>query len=87
MGTISMQLSDFTANLHYEDLPPEVVERVRLHSLDIIGVCLLGARMNFAKILRAVATFSGGAPESTLIGSGGLKLPAPLATLYNGGLG
>jgi len=86
MGTISMQLSDFTANLHYEDLPPEVVERVRLHSLDIIGVCLLGARMDFAKILRAVATFSGGAPESTLIGSGGLKLPAPLATLYNGGL-
>jgi 2-methylcitrate dehydratase PrpD len=86
MRTLSEQLANFATSLQYEDLPPEVVERVRLHSLDIIGVCLLGARMDFAKILRAVVTFSSGAPESTLIGSGDLKLPAPLATLYNGGL-
>ncbi len=86
MSTISERLADFTSNMRYEDLPSEVVERVRLHSLDLVGVCLLGARMEFAKILRAIVTLSGGAPESTLVGSGGLKLPAPLATLYNGGL-
>jgi 2-methylcitrate dehydratase PrpD len=86
IATLSEQLARFTADLRYEDLPPEVVERVRLHTLDILGVCLLGAPMDFARILRSVAGASGGAPESTLIGGGGLKLPAPLATLYNGGL-
>lgn len=85
-GTISEQLAGFAAELRYEDLPPAVVERVRLHTLDIVGICLLGAPMDFARILRAVAGASGGAPESTLIGGGGLKLPAPLAALYNGGL-
>ncbi len=85
-GTLSEQLARFAAELRYEDLPAEVVERVRLHTLDIVGVCLLGAPMDFARILRAVAGASGGAPESTLIGSGGLKLPAPLAALHNGGL-
>jgi 2-methylcitrate dehydratase PrpD len=85
-GTLSEQLARFAADLRYEDLPPETVERVRLHTLDIIGVCLLGAPMEFARILRTVAGASGGAPESTLIGSGGMKLPAPQATLHNGGL-
>lgn len=85
-GTLSEQLARFAADLRYEDIPLEVVERVRLHTLDIVGVCLLGAPMDFARILRSVAGASGGAPESTLIGSGGMKLPAPQATLYNGGL-
>ncbi|MBC7803029.1 MAG: MmgE/PrpD family protein [Candidatus Parcubacteria bacterium] len=85
-GTLSEQLACFAADLRYEDLPAQVVERVRLHTLDILGVCLVGAPMEFARILRSVAGESGGASESTLIGSGGLKLPAPLATLYNGGL-
>jgi 2-methylcitrate dehydratase PrpD len=83
---VSEELARFAAALRYEDLPAEVVERVRLHTLDILGVCLLGAPMEFARILREVATASGGNPESTLIGSGGVKLPAPLAALYNGGL-
>ncbi len=73
-GTISEQLAAFTANLRYEDLPLEVVERIRLHTLDIIGVCLLGVHMEFAKILRATVTYSGGTTESTLIACGGLKL-------------
>lgn len=84
--TLSEELARFAADLRYEDIPLEVVERVRLHTLDIVGVCLLGAPMDFARILRSVAGASGGAPESTLIGSGGMKLPAPQATLYNGGL-
>ena len=76
-GSLSEQVARFAAELRYEDLPAEVIERVRLHTLDIVGVCLLGAPMDFARILRAVAGASGGAPESTLIGSGGLKCPPP----------
>jgi len=85
-GTLSEQLAGFAAGPALRRYPPEVVARVRLHTLDIIGVCLLGAPMEFARILRAVASASGGAPESTLMGCGGLKLPATQATRYNGGL-
>ena len=86
MSTLARQLARFASDLRYEDLPADVIERVRLHALDLIGVCLLGAPMPFAHILRATLAQSGGAPEATLIGSGGLKLPSPSATLYNGGL-
>jgi 2-methylcitrate dehydratase PrpD len=86
MNTISEKLAAFTANLRYEDLPPEVIEHVCFHTLDIIGVCLLCAQMDFANILRSTVIHSGGAAESTLIGCGGLKLQAPVATLFNGGL-
>lgn len=84
--TLSEELAEFAAALRYEQLPPEVVERVRLHALDLVGVCLLGAPMDFARILRELAGTSGGTAESTLLGSGGLRLPAPAAALYNGGL-
>lgn len=63
-----------------------VVERVRLHAMDLIGVCLLGAPMPFAGILKSVVGAGGGVAESTLLGCGGLKLPATAAALYNGGL-
>ncbi len=86
MSTLSEQLADFGAALRFEDLPAAVVERVRLHATDLIGVCLLGAPMPFAGILKGVAQASGGPAESTLLGSGGLKLSATAATLYNGGL-
>ncbi len=85
-GTLSEQLAGFAAKLRFEDLPEPVIERVRLHAMDLIGVCLLGAPMPFAAILRTVASADGGHAESTLLGSGGIKLPAGAATLYNGGL-
>ena len=86
MSTLSEELVSFTLDLQYDELPAEVVERIRLHSLDLIGVCLLGAPMNFSAMLRSTVALGGGVPESTLIGGKGLKLPAPSATWYNGGL-
>ena len=66
MPTLSEELAGFTAALRFEDIPPTVIERVRLHALDLLGVCLLGAPMDFARILRAVAGASGGAPASRI---------------------
>src|SRR5687767_13729260 len=83
--TLSEELAGFAAGLRYEALPAAVVERVRLHALDILGVCLAGAPLEFATILRKIA-FEKNNPESTLLGSGGLKASASAATLYNGGL-
>src|SRR5688500_10430700 len=83
--TLSEELAGFTAGLRYEALPAAVVERVRLHALDIIGVCLAGAPLEFAAILRKMVAEES-PPESTLLGSAGMKASAKAATLYNGGL-
>lgn len=85
-GTLSEQLAGFAVNLRFESLPEAVIERVRLHAMDLIGVCLLGAPMPFAAILRTLVSADGGPAQSSLLGSGGIKLPAGAATLYNGGL-
>jgi 2-methylcitrate dehydratase PrpD len=83
--TLSEELAQFAAGLRYEALPAAVVERVRLHALDILGVCLAGARLEFAGILRNVVVQESHG-ESTLLGAGGIKASATAATLYNGGL-
>jgi 2-methylcitrate dehydratase PrpD len=83
--TLSEELAGFAAGLRYEALPAAVVERVRLHALDVLGVCLAGAKLEFATILKNIA-FEKSNTESTLLGSGGLKASASAATLYNGGL-
>ncbi|TAK82586.1 MAG: MmgE/PrpD family protein [Betaproteobacteria bacterium] len=83
--TLSEELAGFAAALRYEDLPASVVERVRLHALDIVGVCLAGAQLEFAAILKRLASNEKN-PESTLLGSGGMRASASAATLYNGGL-
>lgn len=83
--TLSEELAGFAADLRYESLDPAVVRRVHLHALDIIGVCLAGAPLGFAAILRTVLGKEGG-PEASLLGSGGLKAAVAAATIYNGGL-
>jgi 2-methylcitrate dehydratase PrpD len=83
---LAEELAGFVADLRYEDLPPAVVEHLQLHTLDLIGVCLLGARMPFADMLHATVTQQGGHAESSIIARGGERLPAPLAAFFLGGV-
>lgn len=84
--TLAEALAVFVAELRYEDLPRDVVQRLQLHTLDLLGVCLLGARMPFADMLYATVTKQGGIAESALTGRGGVRLPASLAALFIGGV-
>jgi 2-methylcitrate dehydratase PrpD len=84
--TLGEALAAFAADLRYEDLLPALVARLQLHTLDLLGVCLVGARMPFADMLHATVAQSGGVEESTLTGRGGVRLPAPSAALFIGGV-
>ena len=79
-------LAAFAFDLRYEDVPAEVIERLQLHILDLLGVCLVGARMPFADMLHATIAQEGGVAESTLIGRRSARLPAPSAAFFAGGL-
>lgn len=84
--TLSEQLASFVSDLRYEDIPASVVERLQLQILDLVGVCLVGARMPFADMLHATIAQAGGVGESTLIGRASGRLPAPAAAFFSGGL-
>jgi 2-methylcitrate dehydratase PrpD len=84
--TLGETLADFAFDLRFEDLPAAVVERLQLHILDLVGVCLVGARMPFADMLHATISQAGGIEESTAIGRSARRLPAPAAAFFAGGI-
>lgn len=93
--TVSQDLARFAADLRFADLPAPVVDRVKRHLLDLLGVALAATVEPFAaQAQSAVATLAWGgasAPPSTaqqrrpstVIGSP-FSLPAPWAALVNG---
>ena len=72
------------ANTRFEDLPASVVEAAKASILDTLGCVLAGTPCDDVVAIRRVATGWGGQACSTLIGSGGIKVPAASAVLGNG---
>ena len=76
-------LADYVSRLRYEDVPAEVLERLKLLMLDAVGCGLYGARLEWSRIL--LDTLSG-VDETRKVGVWGTSraLSAPHAALVNG---
>jgi 2-methylcitrate dehydratase PrpD len=78
-------IAEFISHLKYEDIPAEVIARIKLLILDAFGCALYGSDLEWSRILRATlakldttkACRVWGTPE---------RLSAPHATLINGTL-
>jgi aconitate decarboxylase len=77
------QLAEFAAGLAYADIPPGVVERVKLLALDTLGCGLLGATLPWSRRLRETleATES---PGKALVWGTENRFSAPSAAMANG---
>jgi 2-methylcitrate dehydratase PrpD len=64
------RLAAFAAGLRIEDIPADVVEQIKLHVLDGIGVCLHGSRLPWTRHVADVAMAEQCAPVATLWGTG-----------------
>ena len=84
--TYTQTLSEYAANLKYEDIPPEVVERAKMILLQTLGVTL-GAKGTpiYKKALRMAKEANGGAGGATTMWGTGEKLSAINAALALGG--
>jgi 2-methylcitrate dehydratase PrpD len=82
---VSLKLSEYVAGLRYEDLPTEVVQRVKTSTLDTIGCMIMGSRIPLGPIIIRTVRDLGGVPESTVV-TGGFKTSCVNATLANGTL-
>jgi len=78
-------IAQFVSGLRYEDIPAEVIARIKLLMLDSFGCALYGTGLEWSRILRttlaAVDTTSGCRVWGT-----GERLSAPHAALVNGTL-
>jgi 2-methylcitrate dehydratase PrpD len=84
--TVARCYARFVLGLSLDDLPAPVVTRAALLALDILGGCLAASRQDFGRAVLRAAERLGGAPESTLIGGGTVKVGAANAVLANGTL-
>lgn len=81
--TLARQLAQRTAQIRYEDLPPEVVQACRTAVLDTLGVMLAGSLEQAPRIVEATLQLRAGEGPCLLIG--GEKRVRPLdAALVNG---
>lgn len=86
MPTESESLAAFATALRFEALPQAVVDKITLHTLDLLGVALAAVPTDFGgAVLRAVRALSEGG-TATVVGSRE-PLPPPWAALVNGTLG
>jgi len=79
-------LARYAAQLRYEDIPAEAVDRMKTSLLDSIGCCLYGATLPWTQRVQALAEAEQAAPVASLWGSG-RKTSIANAVLINGTAG
>lgn len=81
INNIKKDLAEFAVNLKYDDMPKDVVEKIKLILLDSIG-CALGSYITYrSRIALEFALESGGNPQTSIIGD--FKTSCALATFAN----
>lgn len=80
------KLAAFGAALDFEQLPPHVVDHLKLCILDGLGCILHGAALPWTARVAAMVAADGGAPEATAFGLDA-RVPAAAAALVNGTAG
>jgi len=81
--TQAQHLAEFAERLKFEDIPAEVIARAKLHILDILGIGLAAADLEYARLIVETVRAWGGHPQSTIMRYGD-RLPIPSAVLANG---
>jgi len=63
-------LARFSSRLQFQQIPFEVVERIKLSILDTVGVCLHGATLPWTRIVRDMVEAEAAKPVAAIFGSG-----------------
>ena len=85
METVSAKFAQFMKGLSFEHIPEKVVEKCKLHIIDILGIALASSRFDFGRSVFQAARKLGRGSNSTAIGFAE-KLPTASAALLNGAL-
>ncbi|HME21428.1 MAG TPA: MmgE/PrpD family protein [Acetobacteraceae bacterium] len=86
MANETICLAEYAAGLHYDDLPPDVVQRAKDCITDTVAVIVLGNRLPWSRIVVHYAQRTGAGGRSRILGADGPAVQAPAAALANGAL-
>ncbi|MCC6531255.1 MAG: MmgE/PrpD family protein [Burkholderiales bacterium] len=64
------ELARFSAQLQFDQFPPEVIEHMKLSVLDSIGVCLHGVTLPWTRHVQAMVEAEGARAQASIYGSG-----------------
>jgi 2-methylcitrate dehydratase PrpD len=81
-GEISRILGEFAHNLQLKEVPKEVVEKIKLHILDTLGIAIASCNLEFVSPIVRICKMLSGPQESTVIGQN-LRVAAPYAAMAN----
>lgn len=84
---ITRQAVEFIQDASYSDLPADVLRMGRRCILDGVGQYLAGCDTDAVRLVSAQVEEQGGTGEAFLLGSRGVKVPAPLAARVLGAAG
>ena len=68
-GQPTKHLAEFSARLQFDDIPANVIEQIKLHILDGIGVCLHGTALPWSQKIASMVIEEGGNGAAGLWGS------------------
>ena len=81
--TILQTFSELFCQTQFKDVPPEVVHKAKLLTIDLIGVSIAGLKMDFPRMMLDYLSSLRGTEDATLFGFKD-KVPAIHAALGNG---
>ena len=83
ISPVTTALCDYVANALDREMPPEVVAKTKLHTLDTIAAMVSGSRLNAGELAAQYVDGLGGKPQATVIGTQ-ILTSAVNAALANG---
>jgi 2-methylcitrate dehydratase PrpD len=86
MANETVRLAEYAADLRYEDIPLDVVQRAKDCITDTVAVVVLGNGLPWSRIVAAYAQRVGAGGRSRILGAAGPTVQAPAAALANGTL-
>jgi 2-methylcitrate dehydratase PrpD len=84
-NTYTRGMAEFVAGLRYEDIPSEVIERIKLLILDSLGCAIFGVELEWSRILLETLREADSSQACAVWGTD-QRLSAPHAALVNGTL-
>jgi 2-methylcitrate dehydratase PrpD len=70
LANATRDLAAFAAELKFDDIPREAVERIKYCALDSIGCCLYGVTLPWTRHVQAMVEDEGAQPVASIFGSG-----------------
>src|SRR3954463_10103796 len=64
-------LAAFAANLKFNDIPKEAIERIKYCALDSIGCCLFGVTLPWTRHVQSMVQEEGATEAASIYGGGG----------------